>query len=109
VGALFLAASASAQAPQPPSGLPNQPALLGTPPAGQPETQNNQMVGVESYAGGATAGKLLGTPVGGLFPGNVPVNPQLKSPVGDDPQAIQRGMKSGPAARHAGLGRDAAR
>ena len=93
LGALPLSPSASAQAPQPPSGLPNQPALLGMPPSGQPESQNNQMVGVESYAGGATAGKLLGTPVGGLFPGNVPVSPQLKSPVGDDPQAIQRGMK----------------
>lgn len=93
LAALLLPAEASAQAPQPPSGLPNQPVLLGMPPAGQPENPNNQMVGVESYAGGTTAGKLLGTPVSGMFPGNVPVNPQLKTPVGDDPQAIQRGMQ----------------
>jgi len=90
---LLLTAEVSAQAPQPPSGLPNQPALLGMPPAGQPENPNSQTVGVESYTGGNTAAKLLGTPVSGMFPGNVPVSPQLKNPVGDDPQAIQRGMQ----------------
>jgi cytochrome c oxidase cbb3-type subunit III len=90
---LMFAAAAAAQAPQPPSGLPNQPALLGMPPGGQPQDQNQQAVGVESYAGGGNTGKLLGTPVTGLFPGNVPVDPRLNSPVGDDPQAIQRGMQ----------------
>jgi cytochrome c oxidase cbb3-type subunit 3 len=88
LAALMLATEASAQ-----SQSPNQSALSGTPPAGQPESPNNQTVGVESYAGGTTAGELLGTPVSGLFPGNVQVNPQVKSPVGDDPQAIQRGMQ----------------
>lgn len=91
--AALLPPPASAQAPQPPAGLPNQSALLGMPLPEQPENRNNQMVGIESYTGGATAGKLLGTPVGGIFPGNVAINPQLKSPVDDDPQAIQRGMK----------------
>ena len=85
---LLLPTAASAQ-----SQSPSQSALSGMPPAGQTESPNNQRVGVESYTGGITAGKLLGTPVSGLFPGNVQVNPQVKSPVGDDPQAIQRGMQ----------------
>jgi cytochrome c oxidase cbb3-type subunit III len=91
--ALMFAAGAAAQAPQPPSGLPKQPPLLGMPLAGQSEAPAQQVVGVESYAGGDSARKLLGTPVTGIFPGNVAVNPQLKNPTGDDPQAIQRGMQ----------------
>jgi cytochrome c oxidase cbb3-type subunit 3 len=87
----MLPAEAPAQAPPPASGSPNQPAVPGIPP-GQPGNPSQQMVGVESYAGGTLAGKLLGTPVSGIFPGNVQVNPQVKNPVGDDPQAIQRGM-----------------
>ena len=90
---LTLLATASAQAPQPPPGLPNQPALLGMPLPGQPESPNQQVVGVESYAAGANAGRLLGTPVTGIFPGNVAVNPQFKNPTIDDPQSIQRGMQ----------------
>src|SRR5437764_13236010 len=91
--ALMLAAAAAAQAPRPASGLPNQPALLGLPSPGQTETANQQVVGVESFAGGGNAGKLLGVPVTGIFPGNVQVKPQLNNPVGEDPQAIQRGMQ----------------
>ena len=93
VVALLLPAEALAQEPLPPPELPNQPAPSGMPPPEQPQSPSNQMVGVESYAGGISAAKLLGTPVSGLFPGNVQVNPQVKSPVGDDPQAIQRGMQ----------------
>jgi len=83
--ALAFAAGASAQAPQP--------GVSGMPPQPQAEGPNQQPVGVESYTGGGSTRKLLGTPVTGVFPGNVPVDPQLKSPVGDDPQAIQRGMQ----------------
>src|ERR1044071_1004978 len=87
------ASTASAQTPPPPFGSPNPPPLSGMPPPGQPGAGDQQTVGVESYAGGGNSGKLLGTPVTGVFPGNVPVDPQLKSPVGDDAQAIQRGMQ----------------
>jgi cytochrome c oxidase cbb3-type subunit 3 len=83
--ALAFAAGASAQAPQP--------GVSGMPPQPQAEGPNQQPVGVESYTGGGSTRKLLGTPVTGVFPGNVPVDPQLKSPAGDDPQAIQRGMQ----------------
>lgn len=93
LAALLLPAEAPAQAPQSTPGSPSQPPISGMPSQGQPESPNNQVVGVEPYAGGTTAGKLLGTPVGGVFPGNVQVNPQAKNPVGDDPQAIQRGMQ----------------
>ena len=94
-GVLALAAAsiASAQTPPAPFGSPNPPPLSGMVRPGQPGAGDQQAVGVESYAGGGNTGKLLGTPVTGVFPGNVPVDPQLKSPVGDDPQAIQRGMQ----------------
>ncbi|MEZ0168660.1 cytochrome c [Microvirga sp. TS319] len=50
-------------------------------------------VPTQSYVGGIGAAKLLGTPVSRLFPGNVPLKSGLQNPVGDDPQAAQRGMQ----------------
>src|ERR1044071_5143160 len=91
--ALAAASTASAQPRPPPFGSPNPPPLSGMRSPGQPGAGDQQPVGVESYAGGGNTGKLLGTPVTGVFPGNVPVDPQLKCPVGRDPQAIQRGMQ----------------
>jgi cytochrome c oxidase cbb3-type subunit 3 len=46
-----------------------------------------------AVAGEGTAGRLLKTPVSKLIPGNVPIGPGVESPVGDSPQAANRGMQ----------------
>ena len=92
VAAGALHCPALAQSPAPPEGKPVQPGLFENPP-GPAQNTAPGMVGVESYAGGASATRLLGTPATKLFPGNVVVNPAVKPPVGEDPQAIVRGMR----------------
>jgi cytochrome c oxidase cbb3-type subunit 3 len=64
-------------------------------PAAHAGAQGNSEGGVSAvpYTGGSSAEKLLGTPVTHIFPGAVPVAPEVKSPVGDDAKAIQRGME----------------
>lgn len=89
--------------PQPPAavGLPEQPSFLRplpSPPAGssqaaQPTSGGGVRAGSEFYAGGGNAAKLLGTPVSRVFPGDVQIKPGAVSPVGDSPQAIDRGMR----------------
>jgi cytochrome c oxidase cbb3-type subunit 3 len=54
--------------------------------AGQPAERQQDLV----QFGGAKA--LLSTPVSTLFPGNIPLRPDIKNPVANDPAAAQRGM-----------------
>lgn len=74
-------AVAAAQVGQP-QGTPPQPDS----PSGAASTKDTALP-----VGGAAA--LMRTPVTTLFPGDVPMKSGLKSPVGDSPEAAQRGMR----------------
>jgi cytochrome c oxidase cbb3-type subunit 3 len=49
----------------------------------------------DNYGGAVSAGALLRVPVTGIYPGGSPagLNPNMQSPLANDPDAIQRGMK----------------
>jgi cytochrome c oxidase cbb3-type subunit 3 len=49
----------------------------------------------DSYNGAVPAGALLRVPVTGIYPGGTPagLHPDLKNPLANDPDAVQRGMK----------------
>lgn len=48
-----------------------------------------------SYEGAVPAAALLRVPVSGIYPGGTPagLNPNMKNPLANDPDAVQRGMK----------------
>jgi cytochrome c oxidase cbb3-type subunit 3 len=82
------AGPALAQDANPPTGTPVQPGPVQPAPLDAP-----QAVPAQPYAGGGSADRLLGTPVSGLAPGNVALQPTVKNPVAGDPQAATRGMQ----------------
>ncbi len=47
------------------------------------------------YSGAVPAGALLRVPVSGIYPGGTPagLNPDMKNPLANDPDAAQRGMR----------------
>lgn len=59
-------------------------------PGAPPQTE-----AADNYGGAVPAGALLRVPVSGIYPGGRPVglNPDMRNPLANDPDAAQRGMK----------------
>lgn len=79
--------------PQPPQQQP--PSTSAQPQSAQPQHEPNQPANAAAaplFALYPVRANLLETPVSRLFPGNAPPRQEMKNPVADNPEAIQRGM-----------------
>ena len=89
------AAAPAQQAPEPSIANPAEPAKSsGQTKPPEPEKDSEKEAGIKAgaYTGGSPA-EMLHVPVSGLHPGTVPINPDIKSPVANDPEAVRRGMQ----------------